>query len=278
MGKWLLAATVLFLSSALVATEVEARRLGGARSIGIQRNVTAPPAKTPTKPAQQAAPAQQGATAAAAPAAAQRGGLARWFPVLGGLALGGMLGWLLASNGGSLLLLALLAIGTVLLFRVLARRTEAGAIQYAGGPRETVTMPPAGRAMPPTARPGVPAGFNADAFLRAAKMNFVRLQVANDAGNLDDLREFTTPEMFEALAADLRERAGAAQQTEVSDLEAELLEVATEGEHHWASVRFSGMVREHASQPAQPFQEIWNLTKPVDGSTGWLLAGIQQVN
>jgi predicted lipid-binding transport protein (Tim44 family) len=61
-------------------------------------------------------------------------------------------------------------------------------------------------------------------------------------------------------------------------LEAEMLEVATEGDRHWASVRFSGMVREHASQAAQPFQEIWNLTKPADGSTGWLLAGIQQVN
>jgi predicted lipid-binding transport protein (Tim44 family) len=269
---------ILFTGAAMVATDVEARRLGGARSMGAQRNVTAPPAQTPAKPAQQAAPAQQGASAAAAPAAAQRGGLARWFPMLGGLALGGMLGWLLASNGGSLLLLALLAVATVLVFRALARRSETQAVQYAGGPRETVTMPPAGHAMPANARPGVPAGFNADAFLRGAKMNFARLQMANDAGNLEDLRDFTTPEMFDALAADVRERAGAAQQTDVMGLEAEMLEVATEGDRHWASVRFSGMVREHASQAAQPFQEIWNLTKPADGSTGWLLAGIQQVN
>jgi predicted lipid-binding transport protein (Tim44 family) len=29
---------------------------------------------------------------------------------------------------------------------------------------------------------------------------------------------------------------------------------------------------------AQPFQEIWNLQKPVAGNTGWQLAGIQQVS
>ena len=125
---------------------------------------------------------------------------------------------------------------------------------------------------------GLPAGFDAAGFLRGAKMNFVRLQMANDAGDVEQLREFTTPEMFEALAADLRTRAGTPQQTEVTGLEADVLEVATEGDRHWASVRFSGMVREHPGAQAEPFQEIWNLAKPADGSTGWLLAGIQQVN
>jgi predicted lipid-binding transport protein (Tim44 family) len=108
-------------------------------------------------------------------------------------------------------------------------------------------------------------------------MNFARLQMANDRGNLEEIREFTTPEMFEALAADLRQRAGG-QQTDVSELDAQLLEVATEGGQHWASVRFSGLVREAPGAAAEPFQEVWNLTKPADGSTGWLLAGIQQVN
>ncbi|HYD56412.1 MAG TPA: Tim44-like domain-containing protein [Burkholderiales bacterium] len=276
MGKWLLAASILFLGGAMVATDVEARRLGGARSMGAQRNVTAPPAQTPAKPAQQAAPAQ--AAPGAAAAAAPRSGLARWFPMLGGLALGGMLGWLLASNGGSFLLLILLAVGAMLLFRAFARRGEAQTMQYAGGPRETVTMPPAGQSMPAHARPGLPAGFDAAGFLRGAKMNFVRLQMANDAGDVEQLREFTTPEMFEALAADLRSRAGTPQHTEVTGLEADVLEVATEGDRHWASVRFSGMVREHPGAQAEPFQEIWNLAKPADGSTGWLLAGIQQVN
>jgi predicted lipid-binding transport protein (Tim44 family) len=273
MSKWILAAFALFLGVAWIIPDAEARRLGGARSIGAQRNVTTPPAATPAKPAQQQAGAA--APAAAKPAA----GLAKWFPLLGGLALGGMLGWLLASNGGSFLLLAMLAIATVLIFRALARRAvPEQTMQYAGGGRDAVRMPEAAAGSLLATASAVPAGFDTAAFLRGARINFARLQVANDRGDLDDIREFTTPELFEALASDLRERGGAAQQTEVSQLDAQLLEVATEAGRHWASVRFSGMVREAPGAQAEPFQEVWNLAKPVDGSSGWLLAGIQQVN
>ncbi|HWA39150.1 MAG TPA: Tim44-like domain-containing protein [Burkholderiales bacterium] len=292
MGKWLLAAIILFSGGALVAVDAEAKRFGGARSSGVQRNVTTPPAATPAKPAQQAAPQQAapvaGATAGAAGAAkAAPAGMAKWFPMLGGLALGGMLGWLLASNGGSFLLLVLLAIAAFLVVRALSRRAApAQTMQYAGGGRETVRMEPgsghpgsgSGADLPARGTASLPAGFDADGFLRGAQMNFARLQMANDRGNLDDIREFTTPEMFDSLAKDVHERGGAAQQTDVAGLNAELLEVAQEGGNYWASVHFSGTVREAPGAAAEPFAEVWNLVKPADGSTGWLLAGIQQVN
>ncbi len=280
MGKWLLAISIAFSGYVLVAADAEARRLGGARSSGIQRNVTPAPAK----PAQQqAAPNARQAVPGQA-AAAQPAGLARWFPMLGGLALGGMLGWMLASNGGSFLLLALLAVAGFLLFRMLARRGQPSShtMQYAGGVRETVRMPAplnSGSGTDLQPRGGsLPAGFDADGFLRGAKMNFVRLQMANDRGNIDEIREFTTPEMFETLERDLAQRGGAAQQTDITGLQADLLEVATEGDQHWASVRFSGVVRESPDAEPQDFSEVWNLAKPADGSTGWLLAGIQQMN
>lgn len=277
MGKWLLAASAILISAVLVIPEADARRFGGARSLGAQRNVTAPPASTPAKPAQQAAAGQQAGQAAAAQRPAS--GLAKWFPMLGGLALGGMLGWLLATNGGSFLLLALLAIAAVMLFRMLARGgASTQTMQYAGGGRETVPIEPRGALPVAGSSAAIPAGFDAPGFLRGAKMNFARLQMASDRGNLEEIREFTTPELYDALAADLRGRGGAAQQTDVSDLDAQLLEVVTEGGQHWASVRFTGMVREAPGASAEAFQEIWNLAKPVDGSSGWLLAGIQQVN
>ena len=61
-------------------------------------------------------------------------------------------------------------------------------------------------------------------------------------------------------------------------LEADLLEFVTEGDRHWASVRFSGTVREAPRAEAEAFTEVWNLVKPADGSSGWLLAGIQQMH
>jgi predicted lipid-binding transport protein (Tim44 family) len=270
MSKWLLAVAILFLGGTLVATDAEARRFGGARNSGVQRNVTAPPAK----PAQQQAQGQQQGAQQAAPASAG----SRWGGILGGLAIGGLLGYLFGGSGLlGILLIAALVLLAVMAVRALAarRQQESRPIQYAGM-RETVSVP-VGEQLPASAAPArnVPAGFDAGGFLRAAKLNFLKLQAANDAGRVEEIREFTTDELFEELK---REFGAGGQRTEVIGLEAELLELATEGERHWASVRFSGQVREEPNAPAVPFAEVWNLAKPADGSSGWLLAGIQQMH
>jgi predicted lipid-binding transport protein (Tim44 family) len=180
------------------------------------------------------------------------------------------------------LLLALLAVGVVLALRAFSRRRAEPAqpLQYAASlGEETVAAPPPSQSSGDTAKGGsVPAGFDAPGFLRAAKLNFVKLQVAHDAGQLEDIREFTTREMFDELRQDMLTRGAQAQQTDVVALNADLLEVATESNKHWASVRFSGMVRETADTTPVGFEEVWNLVKPADGSSGWLLAGIQQMH
>jgi predicted lipid-binding transport protein (Tim44 family) len=272
MGKWLLFSGILALGGALVATDVEARRIGGGRNLGAQRNVTAPPAQTPAKPAQQAAPAQQGTQ----PAAAQTG--SRWLPILGGLALGGMLGYLFGGNGlMGILLIAGLAILAVMAVRAFARRRQGQEVmrpvQYAGM-RESVNVPVSTAPVAATSGAAIPAGFDAPGFLRAAKMNFLKLQAANDNARLEEIREFTTDELY----AELKNEVGQKQQTDVAGLEADLLEFVTEGNRHWASVRFTGTVRETPQAQTESFTEVWNLVKPADGSTGWLLAGIQQMH
>jgi predicted lipid-binding transport protein (Tim44 family) len=52
--------------------------------------------------------------------------------------------------------------------------------------------------------------------------------------------------------------------------------VAEEGSQYLASVRYFGTIREEAGAAPQPFDEVWHLAKPVDGSRGWVIAGIQQ--
>ena len=274
MSKWLLTAAIIGLGGAVVATDVEARRIGGGRTIGAQRNVTTPPAQTPAKPAQQqAAQGQQQGAQQAAPASTG----SRWAPILGGLAIGGLLGYLFGGSGLlGFLLLALLAVVAVVAVRAfMQRRTEAARPVQFAGMRETIDVTPGQAASGSlTARSGVPANFDASGFLRAAKLNFLKLQAANDAGRLEEIREFTTGELYDALKGDLAQRG----QTEVTGLEADLLELATEGNEHWASVRFSGTVREAPGAAPEEFSEVWNLVKPADGSSGWLLAGIQQMH
>jgi len=128
--------------------------------------------------------------------------------------------------------------------------------------------------MPQAASGQLPAGFDAAGFLKAAKLNFIRLQAANDSGRLEEIREFMTDELFE----ELKNGIGGQQQTDVAALEADLLEVTTEGGRHWASVHFSGQIREAPGAAPAGFEEVWNLVKPADGSSGWLLAGIQQMH
>ena len=103
------------------------------------------------------------------------------------------------------------------------------------------------------------------------------LQAANDAGNLDDIREFTTPEVFAEIKLSLAERGGAKQETDVVTIDADVLEVVEEPARYIVSVRFTGLLREEKDAPATPIDEVWHLVKPREGQGGWLLAGIQQM-
>jgi predicted lipid-binding transport protein (Tim44 family) len=203
--------------------------------------------------------------------------------ILGGLALGGLLGWALSGTGFStLLLIALLALVAVFALRALRRRNapQEQQVHLAGIGPERMNIPERPASIGALHAPSsLPAGFDAAAFLRAAKLNFVKLQIANDAGKLDEIRDFTTDEMFDALRKDVLARPADAQQTDVISLNADLLEVATEQDSHWASVRFSGQVRETPQSAPVGFEEVWNLVKPAQGAGGgWLLAGIQQMH
>ncbi len=129
----------------------------------------------------------------------------------------------------------------------------------------------------PTAPVLLPGGMAAGDFERLAKMVFIRMQAANDAGNVDDLRKFTTPELFASLRLDLQERGTAKQQTDVVEITAQVVEVAQDKGQDIVSVRFQGLIREAADAGAEPFNELWHLVRPADGSGDWAIAGITPV-
>ncbi len=126
---------------------------------------------------------------------------------------------------------------------------------------------------------GVPAGFDAVGFVSAAKQNFHTLQQAWDRADVSTLRSMMTDSMVEEIKAQLAERestsSGQPNHTEVVMLEAQLLGIEEVGSAYLASVEFSGLIREEPSTGPTPFREVWNMTKPKDGSMGWLVAGVQ---
>ena len=126
---------------------------------------------------------------------------------------------------------------------------------------------------------GIPAGFDSQGFLRAAKSNFVTLQAAWDKSDVPSLRAMMTDGMLGEIRAQLAEReahtGGPSNHTDVVMIDASLLGIEDLGEAYMASVEFSGMIREDPSAGPQPFREVWNMTKPKSGSSGWLVAGVQ---
>ena len=115
------------------------------------------------------------------------------------------------------------------------------------------------------------------AFCAARRRLFIRLQAANDRKDLNDIREYTTPEMYAEISMQMQERDNTPQKTDVDSINAELLEVDTENDIATASVRMSGQLRENNGAP-ESFDEIWHVQKNLkDDKSVWLLAGIQQV-
>ena len=288
-------AIVLALGLSLVTVDAEAKRLGGGKSSGMQRQTT-------TQKAPDATPAQSPAgAAAAAPAAAPK---RSWMGPLAGLAAGLGLAALASHFGfgdelasmmmiGLAVMAVMVVIGIIMRKRAAARQPLANGtagMQYAGaqageGGAGQVSKP-YDVAMPGSSigsaigsnlnQPTIPADFDVPGFVRNAKVQFIRLQAANDAGNLDDIRQFTTPEMFAEIQMDIAEHVAAEQQTEVVSVEADVIEVLQEPSRYVVSVRFSGLIREGKGAQAAPFDEMWHLVKSRTGTQGWLLSGIQQ--
>lgn len=126
---------------------------------------------------------------------------------------------------------------------------------------------------------GIPADFDTLGFVNAAKQNFMTLQQAWDRSDIASLRMMMTDGMLTEIKAQLAEREatanGQVNHTEVVMLDAHLLGIEDLGQSYMASVEFSGLIREEPSSGPTPFREVWNMTKPKDGSLGWLVAGVQ---
>lgn len=132
-----------------------------------------------------------------------------------------------------------------------------------------------------SANPRIPADFDVPPFERQARAAFIRLQAANDTKDLNDIRDFATPEMYAELALQIQERGAETQpqRTDVVTLSVNVLEVVNENNRAIASVRYSGTIREEANALPESFDEVWHVVKNLaDPKSTWQLAGIQQLS
>jgi len=289
MKKILSLCFVALLSFGLAVQDADAKRFGGGGNIGKQRSSTSQQTATPPKPAQ--APA-----AAPAPAAPAPSGASKWLGPLAGLAAGGLLASMFMGGGmgglgglgggmGNILMMLAIGAGVFFIIRMLRKpQPQAQPMQYAGMGEQTVTnmVNTGGGASDMPAAAAVastrPAWFEDEPFLREAKVHFIRLQDDYDRSDLNDIREYVTPEMFAEINMQIRERGDKPNKTEVVTLNAAIQEVVTEGDWVIASVHFSGMIREEIGAAAEPFSEVWHIQKSQSQTNAsWLISGIQQL-
>jgi len=303
--------TIMAMSFGFSATSADAARLGGGKSVGKQSsNVTQREAVKPNSPA---APAAAPAVAPKKPWGAMLGGLAAGLGLAwlaSSLGLGGAMGNILMF--AMLALVAFVVIGFVMR-KMRGGGSGQGqtpfAMQGAGSATTPRSYSPENVGNDASARPwernstafdaskttgtgsmigsglggsqswGVPAGFDADGFLNACKANFLTLQDAWDKSDINNLRAMMTDDMLSEIKTQLAEReshtGAGVNKTDVQMLEAKLLGIEELADVYMASVEFSGMIREDASAGASPFREVWNMTKPRNGTGGWLVAGVQ---
>ena len=309
--------TLAALTMSFAPGDADAKRLGAGKPAGMQRQAPPANATPNQAPAQSAAPAAANAPAAAPAAgvAPKRNWMGPLAGVAAGLGLAALFSHLgmgagLAGAMGNILMIALLALVAFVAVRFVMSRMRggaagagpqlAGAGAAAGGgsagwqPAQpqmpaplqrnaleaapvadsTQAAAPATVTAVPTSLPG---GMATSEFERLAKMVFIRLQAANDTGNLDDLRKFTTPELFASLRLDLQDRGTAKLVTDVVQIDATVVDTVQENKHDIVTVRYQGLIREEAEAGAQPFHELWHLVRPADGSADWAIAGITPV-
>jgi len=265
--------------------DADARRLGGGRSFGskpqYQRSAPKPtsPQQEGTAARQQSQSAPQGSQMAARPGLFGGAG-----GMLGGFLMGGLIGSMLfgggqGSGGPGLLDIILIGGGLLLLYRFL--RSRRAAIQGAGpmtfqshvpglGTDDLGGQPPASKVLP---------GFDEAEFLKGAKAAYARLQASWDKRDMEDIRQFTTPEVWEEIRRQTSEDPTPGR-TEIVLINGSLQDVKRDGDRTVASVFFDVLLREgQADDVAKSVQELWHFSRneAVPGSF-WRLEGIQQVD
>lgn len=273
MKKIISSLLILFVCFGMVLTEAQAKRFGGGRSFGVSRSAsTFSSARPLSSPMQNTASPNRN----------------RWLGPLAGLAAGGLLASLFMGNGIASGMMSWLLIGGVvlLLLNLVRGFSRQNAAAHPHSNTHNMFQGNAARehssqqwfnqssSAPLNART-YPANFDESDFLRKAKVQFIRLQAAYDQKNLQDIRLFTSPDVFAEIKMQLQERGNQENLTDVVALNAELLDVSTEYQDAVASVKFSGLIKEDVNAAANSFSEIWHFRKPAE-SDQWVTEGIQQ--
>ena len=121
----------------------------------------------------------------------------------------------------------------------------------------------------------LPDGSEPASFLRVARQRFNHIQSMNSVSNIAEIQRYLTPDLYQSMYSDIMANQDQ-DVAEFSNLNAMVVDSATENGQYVVSVRFTGTVSEDLNSLPQPFAEVWHFIKPAGSNQDWLVAGIQQ--
>lgn len=268
--------TSLILTVGLVSTADAGKRFGSG-SFGKAFQTTPYKKTTPQQAPQKQQPAQ------AAPAGKSKGLMGG---MLGGLLAGGLFAYLLGSGAfeGLQLMDILLIAGLIFIVMKLLRGRAQPQTQvreaWAGNmPGHTPDPASAhhfdGGADSQQQPMNLPDGFDAQAFTDGALQHFRDVQNAWNNGDLSVIAEYVSPELYAALARQ-RQSMMVPPQTEILDLNAEIVRADHSDVLAEVSVLFRGRVKDELEKSEDGVFDVWHLERDLskDGAP-WLIVGIE---
>jgi len=268
---FILSILAAFTLAAVGVEDADARRFGGGSSFGKSRM-----AKQPT---QRVAPKK------ATPANTQKGSARTgMMGMIGGLALGGILGAMFfggAFEGLNFFDILIFGVLLFILFKFLGRKARSSnAMAYAGGEQQGSGLFGGGEEAEPVQGHAVTPDIDQEFFLNAAKDIFMRMQAAWDRKDMDEIRDFCLPEVANRIELEMGDVGEKTTDTEVATLNAEITDAWVESNLEWAAVHFTAMMQEKetgSEATAVEVQEHWIFQHdPASEDPTWYLAGIQQ--
>lgn len=218
--------------------------------------------------------------------------MGRWGGMLGGMLMGGLIGSMLfggghAYGGPGLLDLLLIGGGLFLLYRFIRSRRMATASPTATGAMSFDQSPSHGwgqpgydpssvAATPVEEQPALPPGFDAQEFLKGAKAIYIRMQSSWDKRDLEDIRQFVSPEVWAEIEHQAQEDPQPGK-TELLLINPRILEARETDSQTVVSVFYDVMMRENQAETAKQVREVWHFSRDKSPEAFWVLEGIQQV-
>ncbi|MBD1557993.1 TIM44-like domain-containing protein [Vibrio sp. S9_S30] len=120
-----------------------------------------------------------------------------------------------------------------------------------------------------------PLGFDHAAFVNGSRDHYRKLQGAWNYNELETIREYVSPGLFDDLSAE-RAKLEGEQHTDVMYVDAEIVRADHNATSAQLSLQFSGRYRDTAEGVEEDITDVWHLERDLtQPNAPWLIVGIQ---